>query len=261
MAEPARGTEDAAGHSSPGIVAVPAQIRTDSLHPPALVKFVGNIEEAWKIFKQRLLLYMKATNTRTLPSVHKVALLLTIAGEEALQIFNSFQLGKYDYFKVVMGKFENYCTPKENETYGRCIFNSRVQSPIESIEEYITDLKLKSRTCNFAQLRDSLIRDRLVIGCNDQKVQERFLREHDLTLEKAIRICQAAELKVLTGIRGEEKISQVSSVATSSGTTRAHTSKSDFKKGKGKTNAKFTKHKVCNNCGNTYSLNNCPAFG
>lgn len=39
-----------------------------------------------------------------------------------------------------------------------------------------------------------MIRDQIVFGVVDRKVRERLLRETDLTLEGAIRICQACEL-------------------------------------------------------------------
>uniref|UniRef100_H2ZS40 Uncharacterized protein n=1 Tax=Latimeria chalumnae TaxID=7897 RepID=H2ZS40_LATCH len=129
-------------------------------------------------------------------SEQKVALLLTVAGTEALEILNSFQLTEQegDNYDILMSKFESYCTPRVNETYEHFVFNSRVQLSNESIEEFVTDLKLKSRSCYFGQIQESLIRHRLVIGCSDYKVWEHLLRDCELTLEKAIRICQAAEL-------------------------------------------------------------------
>ena len=52
---------------------------------------------------------------------------------------------------------------------------------------------LKAKTCEFIALRDSLIKDRIVLGIISQRVRERLLREDDLTLQKAMQICQAAE--------------------------------------------------------------------
>ena len=52
---------------------------------------------------------------------------------------------------------------------------------------------LKAKTCEFLNLRDSLIKDRIVLGIISQRVRERLLREDDLTLQKAMQICQAAE--------------------------------------------------------------------
>ena len=61
-------------------------------------------------------------------------------------------------------------------------------------------------TCELESLH--LIRDRIVCGIKAQTLKERMLRENDLTLQKAIDICRAAEtsrdqLKLLCG--GEKK--------------------------------------------------------
>lgn len=39
-----------------------------------------------------------------------------------------------------------------------------------------------------------MLRDQIVFGVVDRKVRERLLREMELTLEGAIKICQASEL-------------------------------------------------------------------
>ncbi|KAI8490489.1 hypothetical protein Bbelb_317570 [Branchiostoma belcheri] len=48
--------------------------------------------------------------------------------------------------------------------------------------------------CGFGEIRESLIRDRILIGILDGKVRERLLRESNLSLEKCAEICRAAEV-------------------------------------------------------------------
>ena len=38
-----------------------------------------------------------------------------------------------------------------------------------------------------------MIRDQILVGINDPKLRERLLRETDLTLEKAIKLCRITE--------------------------------------------------------------------
>jgi hypothetical protein len=66
----------------------------------------------------------------------------------------------------------------------------RSQSSEETIDSYVTDLKHKAKDCEFGDLTDSLIRDRIVCGIRDDNVRARLLREADLTLEKAIDTCR-----------------------------------------------------------------------
>jgi hypothetical protein len=47
--------------------------------------------------------------------------------------------------------------------------------------------------CEFKELTESLIRDRIVCGTSNLKLQERLLRESDLTLDRAVLLCKADE--------------------------------------------------------------------
>ena len=60
-------------------------------------------------------------------------------------------------------------------------------------DHFLTELKQKARTCEFENICDSLIRDRIVIGIDSKSTRERLLREPDLTLEKSSILCRAAE--------------------------------------------------------------------
>ncbi len=62
----------------------------------------------------------------------------------------------------------------------------------------MTDLKLKSKTCNFGILTESMIRDQIVFGIYDKKIKERLLRLlTELTLDGVVKICHASELVFL----------------------------------------------------------------
>ena len=53
-------------------------------------------------------------------------------------------------------------------------------------------LKTKAQTCKFANLKDSLIRDR-ICGIICDRIQARLLKDSKLTLQKALDICRANE--------------------------------------------------------------------
>ena len=65
--------------------------------------------------------------------------------------------------------------------------------PDESIDKYITDLRLTVKTCEYGTMADEMIKDRIVVGVHSDIVRGRLLREKDLCLTKAIDICKAAE--------------------------------------------------------------------
>lgn len=63
----------------------------------------------------------------------------------------------------------------------------------QSFEHLLKELKLEVRSCNFGVLTDSLVPGQIVDGVPDDKLRERLLREDDLTLKGATRICKASE--------------------------------------------------------------------
>ncbi|CAB3983765.1 retrotransposon-like family member retr-1 [Paramuricea clavata] len=93
-----------------------------------------------------------------------------------------------------MEKFERYCNPRKNLTFDRHSFFTRNQQEGETIDTYVTELRNKAYRCEFADLKDGLIRDRIVCGITNDSVRARLLRESDLSLEKCVDICRASEI-------------------------------------------------------------------
>jgi len=46
--------------------------------------------------------------------------------------------------------------------------------PGESIDTFVTSLRHKAKTCEFGDQTESMIRDRVVLGCPDTQLQERL---------------------------------------------------------------------------------------
>ena len=116
-----------------------------------------------------------------------------------------------------MAKFEAYCNPRKNVTLERHLFNTRNQQPGETIDQYVTDLKTKAKSCEISTLSDSLIRDRIVGSIINDSTRSRLLRTTDLTLEKAVDMCRASEttaaqMKTLTVSQGASPDSEVYAV-------------------------------------------------
>ena len=109
-------------------------------------------------------------------------------GDEADDILHSFHLLEEDgkKYKTVKESFENYFVKKQNIIYKRSIFNWRVQKPDESVDSFITDLHRLAESCQYDDLNDQLIRDRIVVGLCDQKLSEKLQMDSELTLEKAV---------------------------------------------------------------------------
>ena len=73
-------------------------------------------------------------------------------------------------------------------------FNVRAQEATEPVQNFITALKILAETCEYGNLKDSLIRDRIVCGVTSGNLRKQLLKERELTLQKAIQMCQIHEL-------------------------------------------------------------------
>ncbi|KAE8281751.1 hypothetical protein D5F01_LYC19134 [Larimichthys crocea] len=167
----------------------------------------------------------------TKPEARKIALLLTIAVPQAIEVFNTFVFDSPDW----------------------------QHKPFNS---FLTDLRLKAQSCNFASLKDSMFRDQIVFGVEDKKVRERLLREIELTLAGAIKICQVSELSQ----KHVRTFSEMSAVAMAqvSDSTAAVGAVSYQRRRRIQTRPAQQLEDVmigCKRCGARHMPKQCPAFG
>ena len=73
-----------------------------------------------------------------------------------------------------MAKFDRFFSVRKNVVIEHTKFNKRSQLPDEPIEQYITSLYNLAADCNFGELKDKLIRDRIVVRIRDASLSERL---------------------------------------------------------------------------------------
>ncbi|KAL0860168.1 hypothetical protein ABMA27_010475 [Loxostege sticticalis] len=129
--------------------------------------------EDWTRWKKGFEIYFKACQLKEKSPEIQINILLHIIGERTVHR----HIG--EHFKV-----------KKNVTVERHKFFTRGQFENESIDQYIFELRKLALSCEFNDLMEDLIKDRLVCGVNDAGIRERLLREEKLTLENAQEICR-----------------------------------------------------------------------
>ncbi|PIK38272.1 GagPol [Apostichopus japonicus] len=136
------------------------------------------------------------------------------------------------------------------------------REPGESVERYITEIKLLSQTCNFDSLQDSLIRDRIVVGIKDMNLRERLLRIPDLNLEKCIGTCRASELSK-ERMKVMDSSDSVHAVKGNDSQNKKDMTKTRQTKGKGQSSKSRGQSTNCKYCGYGHKpgRDNCPAYG
>ncbi len=160
-----------------------------ALQTPGPLEIYKNAPANWKKFKQKWQNYSRAIGLNEEPDDKQVATLLTVIGDDALAEYNKFKwskAGDENKMAVVMKKFDTFCQESKNTTYERYLFNTTVQEEGQTIEQYVTQLRTLAENCEYGDLEESLIMDRLILGMRNEKLRERLLNKSDLTLQVAL---------------------------------------------------------------------------
>ncbi|UYV75039.1 K02A2.6-like [Cordylochernes scorpioides] len=232
-------------------------VTTDHFKPPSQFELTTNNAEAWETWKFKFLLYSDAIQLETKPVKQQRAILLHNIGDDALNIYKTFGLQETltnPTITEILEKFDNHFKPFKNVIYRRYNFFSEVQEKNQSFDDFVTKVKNKAVDCDFVDLTESLIRDRIVLGVLDKNLTEWYLQDPDLTLSKAIPLGRAAESSrtQLKEIKEEVTVDKLSSYKeTSSNKNTEH---------------KFVKKnhklfKACGKCASKHEYGNCPAYG
>ncbi|KAL1441840.1 hypothetical protein MTO96_008232 [Rhipicephalus appendiculatus] len=91
---------------------------------------------------------------------------MTAIGSEAQKIYKTFALSEAESKDVeaVKAKFKEHSTPKINPAYERYKFNKMKQQEGESFTDFLTGARLQANKCQFGNLTDELLQDRIIVG-------------------------------------------------------------------------------------------------
>lgn len=225
----------------------------------------GNLADNWKRFRKNFEIFLEAAGLSEENDSKKVAVLLNAIGEDGVELYETFALSKENKKKYneVINAFEDFCIPKKRIVYERFLFFTRNQEENEPFDSFLMDIKRLSKTCDFGNQNDSLLRDRIVLGTNNRKLQEKML-EMEVTLEKAVELGKAAEITENQAREMQKRESVIHQV-----TTKARNNEEEFtrnKHGKNNGSEKISnkvdiKTYICSRCNRQHKRNECPAYG
>lgn len=202
----------------------------------------------------------------------KIAIFLNAVGPASVEVFNSFNLSEADKGKYteVIKSFDEFCKPKTNEVYESFMFWSRKQAVGESFDQYLMDIKKRARTCNFGNVGERMLRDRIVFGTSDKALQKRYLEVTDLTYPKAVEMARAAEaiMSQSTEMQTSGQVDVVQKSLPPQYNTNTKTQpQNTFLKNTLVKNTKFgfmnsrKSETSCTFCGSIHGYGRCKAFG
>ncbi len=186
------------------------------LRKPGPLSFTA---DGWRTFEMEFDVYIEAMYGEKSEKA-KAMMFLNLAGREAIEREKSFTYreevkeedvvvsaaeSRYD-LETLKSKFREICEPKKNLIMERHAFNSRFQrkkgekdkngdilDKDEDTQKFISDLRILARTCEFGNLTDEFIRDRIVCGIINDNIRFMLLKKSKLTLDSAIELCMLNE--------------------------------------------------------------------
>ena len=124
------------------------------------------------------------------------AILLSIVGGKTYQLIgNLLSPAKPTErsFDEIVEAVRNHYQPVPSIIVQRFNFHTRACKSGESVSMYVSVLWKLLEYCNFGDTLEDMLRDRLVCGMNDKRVQRRLLAEPGLTFAKALELAHVAE--------------------------------------------------------------------
>ncbi len=217
----------------------------------------GHLPTNWQYFKDSWQNYEVAVELAQKDKTVRVATLLSVIGRECFLIYKNLPFTeeeRKDPDTILQG-LSNYFEPQRNTVYERYVFNTCSQEPHESIDSYVNRLRKLSATCEFDALLNEMIRDRVVIGVKDSGLRARLLREKNLTLEKCLDTCRAAEMtsQQLKAIDGNGEVEAVHAVGQKTKKKKSSKQAREDRLSESRRN--------CTYCGTQHAKKHCPAWG
>lgn len=126
---------------------------------------------------------------------------LNLAGPEALDKLDTFDFVDDEDREdpaMLVKKFEELCLPVKHVIMDRHAFNTTNQKQHESIQSYVSMLKVMAEKFDFGTLHDELIRDLLVCGIQSDTVHAQLLNEKKLTIWPLRSACYMNNLRRAT---------------------------------------------------------------
>ena len=156
-----------------------AQVR---LEPPEPFNFRN--PDDWQRWKRRFQQFREASGLSEQAVAKQVSTLLYCLGEEAEAVLSSTNATADDRkdYDTVLGKFDAFFQVRKNV---RARFNRRNQQSGETAKQYIMALYDLAQYCDYKDMKEEMIRDRLVVGIRDSALSEKLQLNSELTLEIA----------------------------------------------------------------------------
>ena len=122
-------------------------------------------------------------------------------------------------YAVILEHLKCYYSPKPSIIVQHCKYNTRYRQLGESITKFVAELRQIAQFCGYEGVLEDMLRDRLVCGVNNTRIQKSLLTETDPPFKKAFEITQAIEMaekdmKDLVAAQGQSSVNRIQKAGT-----------------------------------------------
>ncbi len=163
---------------------------------------LGPLAVRWDKWVKAFRIYITARGIDNVPQ--KRALLLHCGGPELQELFETLvdpgpaeplaeHAADVDDFEKAIRTLSHYFKPKKNIPYERHRFRKIDQEESETVDQFITKLRLQAEHCVFGDAKDDQIRDQVIDKCRSNVLRRKLLEQSDLTLDRVQEVARALE--------------------------------------------------------------------
>ena len=143
-------------------------------------------EEDWLEYVERFVFYCEANSVKD--DSKRRAILLSSIGAVTYKIVRNLisprSTSDVTYEEIVQ-LLQDHLDPKPSVIVQRFKFYSTSRNESESITSFIARLRKIAEHCDFKDTLEEMLRDRLVCGVKNDRIQRRLLSEKNLTFKSA----------------------------------------------------------------------------
>lgn len=125
----------------------------------------------------------------------QAATFLIVIGQDARKTYSTFVLEKGEEksdIGVLKKELVASCKPSLNLAYHEYRFEIRHQHDGESFNDWLTELRVLAKSCEFGEMEERMLQGIIIHGVNDKKLQERLILENT-NFAKTVEISRTRE--------------------------------------------------------------------
>ena len=178
--------------SPPAAAVAVAPVKGLGLHGTVIL--YDATQEEWSEYAERIEHYFTANDITS--GAKRRAILLNAVGPATYRLLKTLvspaKITELTFEEIVERAAKHF-NPKPSPIVKRYEFNTRRQEEGETVATFVAALLKIAEYCEYGDVLDDMLRDRVVCGINNKAVQQRLLQEPSLTFEKALEMAVAAE--------------------------------------------------------------------